>query len=122
MIASVEFSCDEFEKAHNGIITSPPIKVLLGGSVVVTLSSNGTTGFSWSESATISAPHVLQQTDHEYVAPEATGVVGAPGKELWTFSALKKGTSKVSMTYSQPWQGGQKNAWRFSVKVTVMPS
>ena len=118
---SVEVSYDEFQKAsesNNGHV-SKTIEVASGDSIVVTLWSNATTGFSWSESATISDPGVLQQTNHDYVAPEAQGLVGAAGKEVWTFKALKVDTSQVSMGYSQPWEGGQKDVYGFSLTVTV---
>jgi len=118
---SVEVSYDEFQKAsesNNGRV-SKTIEVASGDFIVVTLWSNATTGFSWSESATISDPGVLRQTNHDYVAPEAQGLVGAAGKEVWTFKALKVGTSQVSMGYSQPWEGGQKDVYGFSLTVTV---
>ena len=117
---SVEVSNDEFQaaSASNGGSVSKTIEVASGGSLVVTLWSNATTGYSWSEVATISDPGVLQQTNHEYVAPE-TGLMGAAGKEVWTFKASKAGTCKVSMDYSQPWEGGQKNTYRFVLTVTI---
>ena len=118
--ASVEVSNEEFQaaSASNGGLVSKAIEVASGDSIVVTLWSNQTTGYSWSEAATIIATNLLQQTNHEYVAPE-TGLVGAPGKEVWTLKTLKTGTCEVSMTYSQPWEGGQKNTYIFSLKVTV---
>jgi predicted secreted protein len=117
---SVEVSNDEFQaaSASNGGVVNKTIEVASGDSIVVTLWSNKTTGYSWSESATISNPGVLQQTNHEYVAPE-TGLMGAAGKEVWTFKASKAGTCEVSMNYSQPWEGGQKNTYRFLLTVTV---
>jgi predicted secreted protein len=39
--------------------------------------------------------------------------------EFWTFKALMKGTSTISMEYSQPWDGGTKKAQTFSLTVTV---
>ena len=113
--ASVEVSCDDFMKQQN---ISKQVEVAVGGSVTVTLCSNPTTGFVWSETAQISAPTVLQQASHNFVAPEE-GLVGAPGQEVWTFQALKKGTSTVSMEYSRPCEGGEKGEWTFALTVTV---
>jgi len=117
---SVEVSNADFQtaSASNGGSVSKTIEVASGGSLVVTLWSNATTGYSWPESATISDPGVLQQTNHEYVAPQ-TGLMGASGKEVWTFKASKAGTCEVSMNYSQPWEGGQKNTYGFLLTVTV---
>jgi len=114
--ASVEVSCDDFSQQN---YITRQVEVGAGGTLTVTLCSNQTTGFAWSETAQISDQSVLQQTDHRFVSPEAEGVVGAAGKEVWTFNALKKGTSTVSVEYSRPWEGGEKGVWTFNLTVTV---
>lgn len=99
------------------------VEVGAGDTLTVTLCSNPSTGFSWPESAQISDQTIVQQTDHKYVAPEteagATPVVGAPGTEVWTFKALKKGTSTIYVEYSRPWEGGEKGEWTFRLTVVV---
>ena len=55
----------------------------------------------------------------EYKPPEAKNIVGGAGKEIWTFKALKKGATEVSMQYGRPWEGGEKEEWTFTVTVTV---
>jgi len=112
--ASVEVSCDDFSQEH----ISKQVEVAAGGTVTVTLCSNPTTGFEW-ESARISDQTVIQEVSQCVVSPEAEGLVGAPGQEAWTFKALKKGTSTVSMAYSRPWEGGEKGVWTFNLTVTV---
>ena len=114
--ASVEVSCDDFSQQN---YITRQVEVGAGGTLTVTLCSNQTTGFAWSETAQISDQSVLQQTDHRFVSPEAEGIVGAAGKEVWTFNALKKGTSTVSVEYSRPWEGGEKGVWTFNLTVTV---
>jgi predicted secreted protein len=116
----VEVSNVDFQtaSASNGGVVNKTVEVASGDDIVVTLWSNKTTGFSWSESAAISDPSVLQQINHEYVAPQ-TGLMGASGNEVWTFKALKAGACEVSMDYSQPWEGGQKNTYKFILKVTI---
>jgi len=113
---SVDVSCDDFMKQQH---ISQEAEVAVDGSLTVTLCSNPTTGFQWVESAQISDQTVLQQTSHKFVPPEETGVAGAAGKEMWTFKALKKGTSTISMEYSRPWEGGEKGEWTFVLTVTV---
>jgi len=102
---------------------SQEVEVAVDGSLTVTLGSNPTTGFRWSESAEISDQNVLQQTGHEFIAPEGEGdeppAPGTSGKEVWTFKALKKGTTEVSMEYSRPWEGGEKAEWTFVLTVVV---
>jgi predicted secreted protein len=93
------------------------IKIAVDGSITVTLDSNATTGYSW-ELKGISDTAVLEKTDNKYEAP-TSGLMGAGGKEVWTFNALKAGTTTLSMEYSQPWEGGQKGANSFNVTVVV---
>jgi len=116
---SVEASCDDFIKLPpEERAISKEIEVPVDSSFTVTLCSNPTTGFKW-ESAKISHQTVLQLVDHKFVPPEETGVEGAPGQETWTFKALKKGTSVISMEYSRPWEGSEKGAWTFNLTVVV---
>ncbi|OGN91680.1 MAG: hypothetical protein A2Z70_04120 [Chloroflexi bacterium RBG_13_48_17] len=118
-VTSVEGSCGDFESQPH---MSKEMNVTAGDSFKVTLCSNPTTGFEWSESAQISDPTVVQQLKHESLASEneeAEALVGAPGKEAWTFKALKKGTSTVSLEYSRPWEGGEKGEWTFNLTVVV---
>jgi inhibitor of cysteine peptidase len=114
--ASVEVSCDDF--SQNNHITKE-VQVASGSLLTVTLCSNPTTGFQWSETAQISDQTVLQQIDHKLVSAEEPGVVGAPGQEVWTFKALEKGTASLSLEYSQPWEGGGKGEWTFNLTALV---
>ena len=114
--ASVEVSCDDFSQQNH---ITKQVEVGAGGTLTVTLCSNQTTGFMWSETAQISDQTVLQEVGQCVVSPEAEGLVGAAGKEVWTFKALKKGTSTVSVEYSRPWEGGEKGEWTFNLTVTV---
>ena len=94
------------------------VEIAADGTLTVTLESNQTTGFQW-ELTSISDQNVLEKQSNTYEAPEDTGMVGAPGKEVWTFKALKKGTSTISMEYSRPWDDGEKGAETFTLNVVV---
>ena len=111
---SVDVSCDDFAASQN---ITDEVEIGVGDSLKVTLCSNPTTGFAWSE-AQISDEAVLEQTNHEFVAPEED-LVGAPGKDVWTFKALEQGATNVSMEYGQPWEGGEKASWTFVLTVDV---
>jgi predicted secreted protein len=93
------------------------VEIAANGSLTITLESNATTGYSW-ELKQIGDTSILQKTDNKYEAP-TSGLIGAGGKEVWTFKALKAGTSTLSMEYSQPWTGGQKGAKSFTLTVVV---
>ena len=110
--APSEVSVDE---SYNG----KEVEIAVDGSLTVTLESNATTGFQWDEASKIGDQTVLKQVEHQFIAPESTGMVGAPGKEVWTFRALKKGNSTISMEYSQPWEGGTKAGETFALTVVV---
>jgi inhibitor of cysteine peptidase len=91
--------------------------IAAGGSITVTLDSNATTGYSW-QLMGISDNTVLEKTNNVYEAP-TSGLMGASGKEVWTFQALRAGKATVTMEYGQPWTGGQKDANNFVLTVVV---
>jgi inhibitor of cysteine peptidase len=113
--ASVQVSTDDFMNQKN---ISQQVDVPNGGSLTVTLGSNPTTGFKWSEEAQVSDSAVLKQMEHKYVAPDGK-LMGAAGDEVWTFKALKKGVATVTLEYSRPWEGGEKGEWTYTLTVTV---
>ena len=90
----------------------------VGDLFTVTLSSNLTTGFQWSESAQIDDRSVLEQQAHRFVPPEEDAP-GAAGNEVWTFKALEQGSTEVYLEYSQPWEGGKQAEWTFRLLVVV---
>jgi inhibitor of cysteine peptidase len=114
--SNVEVSIDEFMDANHIVKT---VEVSEGGVLTVSLGSNPSTGFSWTEDALIGNPAVVQQTASEYVAPETQGLAGASGNQVWTFEALQKGTTSLTMEYGRPWEGGEKGVWIFELTVTV---
>lgn len=63
------------------------VSIADGGTLTVTLETNATTGYRWSEDANISDKTVMQQAGHKYESP-ATPIPGAGGKEIWAFKAL----------------------------------
>jgi inhibitor of cysteine peptidase len=91
----------------------------VGDTIIVTLASNPTTGFKWSDTPEMQNPGILKQLDHKYLEPEQNGNVGAFGKEVWIFQTLKAGTTEISMNYSQPWEGGEKEKWTFVATIQV---
>ena len=98
------------------------MKIAVNSSLIVTLCSNPSTGFEWSDSAQISDQTVLQQIDHKFEPAEGRDKLpplGAPAQETWTFKALKRGTSAISLEYGQPWEAGAKAAWTFVLTVVV---
>jgi len=107
---SVNVSWDDFKKEQH---ISQEVEVAVDESLTITLYSCPSEGRQWSESAQISDQTVLREVDHKYEPPpEPIGcmlpVPGTPGQEVWTLKALEKGTSTISMEYTHPWEGGEK--------------
>ncbi|MFA5375179.1 MAG: protease inhibitor I42 family protein [Dehalococcoidia bacterium] len=88
-----------------------------GDSLIVTLDSNATTGFSWSV-AGISDEDVVDEVSNEYQGSDS-GMIGAGGQEVWTFETLDEGTSTIEMQYSRSWETGVEPAATFNVTVIV---
>ena len=111
---NIEITTDEFA-AQNNISKSIELKV--NDKLNVSLGSNPTTGYAWGEAA-ISDTAVIAQDSRNYVEPQSDSV-GAPGKDVWTFTAKKAGTATIKMSYSRPWEGGEQDTWTLTIDVTV---
>ena len=94
------------------------VALTAGGILTITLDSNPATGYSWTENANISDRTVARQTDHKY-QPPATSALGAGGKEIWTFKALKSGTSTISMEYRRSFETGVAPVKTFTLSLVV---
>ena len=96
-------------------------EVAVGETFTITLYSNPSTGYQWSENAQISDQSVLEQVGHKFVYPQSETPLppGTPGQEVWTFKTVNKGTTKVSMEYSRPWESGEKGIPTFELIVVV---
>ena len=110
---NVDISCDEF-RANNHVRND--FQVEIGDKIRAKLCSNPTTGFKWEYE--MSNDNVLKEEDHDFEEPKGD-VPRAAGIEVWTFEAVEKGTAEVSMEYSQPWEGGLKEEWIYTITVTV---
>jgi len=118
--AWVEVTCDDFYDNSN-FKSEPTLEVQAGETFKVKLCSNPTTGFQWSKEAKISDAKITVQENHEFIGPESNPPAppGTPGQEVWTFKALKQGTSEIYLEYGRPWEGGEKAEWTCTVDVIV---
>jgi predicted secreted protein len=114
-LMAIGVTCDEFAAANGGAIAR---SLILRSSDLVrfTLCTNASTGFAWQRPTFNTASlHLIS----DRTLPPANLRPGAAGSETWTFRVLRRGTSRISLVYSQPWAGGKKAAWRFSLTVVV---
>jgi inhibitor of cysteine peptidase len=116
----VTISAEDFTKETNIL---RQVEVKTGDVFTVALDSNATTGFSWTEQATIADGNILKHTGHEYIAPRANDdikpLAGMSGIEEWWFTAGRTGTTTATMSYSSPWEGGEKDIRTFVLTVIV---
>lgn len=55
----------------------------------------------------------------KFVAPEAGVPPGIGGEEVWTFKAVGKGTTELSLEYGRSWEEGVEPAKTFTLTVIV---
>jgi inhibitor of cysteine peptidase len=108
--------CATFE-ASGGVPVQRSLTVSSDEVVDVILCSNPSTGFSWG-TPTFDGDPVANQTDHATLTP-ADAPPGTPGLERFTFLTIAPGATVIRFSYSQPWAGGTKDAWRLELSMTV---
>ena len=90
------------------------VEVALGGNVMLRLDANPSTGYSWKIEDL--NEKILPLTSKDYQQNEAPeGMVGVPGVETFSFKAIKKGETILTLVYSR----GGDIAEDFQVTVTV---
>ena len=97
---------------------------VVGEELTVTLGSNQTTGFRWSEFAEISDRTVVRQLNHWYQSLggkeyETPPPPGTSGEEVWIFKALQRGTTTIYLEYSRPWVEEEIGYWTVTITVNI---
>jgi inhibitor of cysteine peptidase len=82
---TVSVGYDEFAQSRS---VARQISVKAGSELVVSLPSNPSTGYSWTD-ATSETQGILTQTGSKYVAASGEAV-GATGTQVWSFKASSK--------------------------------
>jgi inhibitor of cysteine peptidase len=95
------------------------VKVAVDGTVIISLDSNATTGFSWTKADKVDR-EILKLEKNDYMqSANPNGLVGVGGTTVIVYKALKKGKAKIGLTYMQPWEPDSKFNTNFSVTVEV---
>jgi inhibitor of cysteine peptidase len=116
--ATQEISITDTGEFNQNPHITKQIEIAKDSHVIITLISNGSTGFTWNENAAISDSDILEQIQHNN-KEAGSDKIGAPGTEQWTLKALKQGTATIKLDYSRPWEGGEKGIWTLELTVTV---
>ena len=98
--------------------TAPPVTLVRGQTLVVTLEANVTTGFRW-EALPGFEPTLLQTGTADYAAPQASPQVGTPGTMTFRFRAQTAGTTTLELVYRRPFEPNVAPAKSLRYDVTV---
>ena len=94
------------------------VTLAVGNTLTVKLGSNYSTPYRWTIATKIGDSSIVKQTGHEFVQP-TSDALGAPGTQVWTFTALKPGTTTISTSYSSIVGKDTKPACTYTANVTV---
>lgn len=95
------------------------VKVAVDGTVILSLESNATTGFSWTKADKVDKD-ILKLEKNDYMqSPNPNGLLGVGGTTVIVYRALKKGKAKIDLTYMQPWNPDSEFNTNYSVTVEV---
>lgn len=110
--------CAAFEtEGADGVPVERDIAAGVNQTLTITLCANPSTGFSWEEPVG-EGDSVVELTERS-VLQVIGGAPGAAGEERFTFRTTGAGEAVIHFTYSQPWDGGTKGAWRLDLATTV---
>ena len=89
--------------AQGNKVTGDTFETTTGKTFTIALDANATSGYNWSQ--TTKNTNVVEYVDIAYVAT-ASGpqVVGGSGTVTFTFKAVGKGTTTISLAYARPWE------------------
>ncbi len=114
-----DFWAGSIEKCVDASFAGEEVRVAVGDVLTVILESNPTTGFMWTLIDN-SDEGVLQEAGYIFEADSTDpSLIGAGGVEVWTFKALARGESTISMEYGRPWEQGVEPAEKFTLTVIV---
>jgi inhibitor of cysteine peptidase len=93
------------------------IEMRVGGSILVELPGNPSTGYMWEVSSMDRL--VLQKIgDHKFSTN--SNVIGAPGKVSMRFRVIGPGRTNLALAYRRPWEKNVPPAKAFSVDVIAV--
>jgi inhibitor of cysteine peptidase len=98
------------------------VELQRGQTVIVELSANRTTGYTW-VAVLNGDPVLLQQGPARYVTSQSQdpNVVGAGGTEIFTFVANGVGEQEIEFEYRRPWEKNVQPVRKQSYRVAVRP-
>ena len=90
-----------------------------GKEFTVRLGSNRSSGFRWRPVGVLDE-HTVKLEKSEYV-PFEVGSSGSAGEEVWTFLAVSRGDTEITMEYAPPYERTQTAVKTATIMVSVRP-
>jgi len=93
------------------------IDIKTGGSIVVELNGNPTTGYTW-EAKDLDTRMLKQEGETEFKSSNP-GLIGAGGTLTLTFKTLMAGKTTLELVYHRPWEKNVEPQSTYSVSVNI---
>ena len=95
------------------------ISVARGVSIRLCLESQGATGYLWIFEGR--DPEYLEIVSEETLNRAGPGSTGGSVMHIWTLLPKKEGATQIRMNYYRPWEGKDKSADTFAVRLKILP-
>jgi inhibitor of cysteine peptidase len=92
------------------------VNLNVGDKLVVNLTSNLTTGYTWSVASNNQS---LLQPLGRNTQSNQTGIIGAPGAQIFRFLAAGAGGEALALVYRRPFEKGVEAARKYRILVTI---
>lgn len=128
MMAAVLGACGSKDEGPSGsaptgdvtVTASGPAALKVGQTLVVTLASNPSTGYSWTISGAPDGAVLTQDGDITYTPSNPDVVMpGSGGSETVRFTATAAGTTTIVLDYRRPWETDVPPVETVTIDVTV---
>ena len=94
-----------------------PVTVRKGRAFALALPSNPTTGYLWQPAESVD-DSVIKFVGNEYRG-DYPGLIGAGGREIWTFKAVGIGETTIGLKYVRPWEKNTAPARSVLFKIVI---
>lgn len=112
---TINITLDEFS-SHLHVIKF--IQMAPSDTLEIRLGTNPSTGYEWAD-AVFDPPGVVRQVSRNYEEPTTTGMVGAPGTDVWVFEVTTKGLTVLTIGYFRPFETGQEPLYSISINFEI---
>jgi predicted secreted protein len=115
IFGAIGIGCAGIPAAAEYTDPSKAVEVKVGQQFTIVLEGNATTGYQWQSDSDAA---YLKQVKSEYkVNNSKPGMVGVPGKQYFTYEAVKMGSTQVKLTYKRSFETANSDQKTFNVTI-----